>query len=531
MQIILIFSMCISITLFALDPYTMSLEEARVYIKTHNLGWKAGITPNTYLPKEVLKSKLMGVFFPIRNCALKTPTKHLMPPNIGKPDALDWTNNNGNWMTPVKNQGGTGACAAFAVLGHFEAMINIASNNPDLDLDLSEQYLIACCPLVDCGGGAAGSGIAHWIRENGVPDEDCYPWRGRNSNCDERCSDWESRVKYYKTVRDVCRNPDTDAIKAALVDGPVATAMQITAMQARFYVGGTMGDFPSTNDLSRPLNHAVVIVGFDDARNGGSWKWKNSWGTSYGEAGYGWTRYGTQEMGSYSYTGTAYPEGGDQITVIVPNGGETYRSGEQLGVHWTTSSTGKSNGLTNLIPHLKDGMDTIEHINIYLSTDGKSSWITLATRTENDGAETFNIDDISEIANTYSTDCYVRVEDDDDTYGTGYDDSDAAFTIDTRTGFNTAKNAKRIPLSFAFSIGPNPIRSNASIKLTLPKACHVKIQVYDVTGRRVAIAKNERMKAGRYVIPWKPNHLNSGTYFCTIIAGENKEKKKLVIIK
>ena len=44
-------------------------------------------------------------------------------------------------MTSVKNQGSCGSCWAFASTGATEGMYNITSNNPNLGLDLSEEYL------------------------------------------------------------------------------------------------------------------------------------------------------------------------------------------------------------------------------------------------------------------------------------------------------------------------------------------------------------------------------------------------------
>lgn len=37
--------------------------------------------------------------------------------------------------------------------------------------------------------------------------------------------------------------------------------------------------------------HAVVMCGYDDAKNGGSFLIRNSWGTDWGEDGYGWLPY------------------------------------------------------------------------------------------------------------------------------------------------------------------------------------------------------------------------------------------------
>ncbi len=74
---------------------------------------------------------------------------------------LDWrsyTYNgiSGNWLTSVKNQGNCGSCWAFAAIGCLEAMINIAGNNPNIDEDLSEQYMVSCVTsCCGCNGGNA----------------------------------------------------------------------------------------------------------------------------------------------------------------------------------------------------------------------------------------------------------------------------------------------------------------------------------------------------------------------------------------
>ncbi|MGZ5135523.1 MAG: C1 family peptidase, partial [Flavitalea sp.] len=44
---------------------------------------------------------------------------------VSIPAALDWRNNNGNFVTPVKNQGGCGSCVAFGAVASVESKIKI----------------------------------------------------------------------------------------------------------------------------------------------------------------------------------------------------------------------------------------------------------------------------------------------------------------------------------------------------------------------------------------------------------------------
>ncbi|HUT83293.1 MAG TPA: C1 family peptidase [Thermodesulfobacteriota bacterium] len=77
---------------------------------------------------------------------------------------FDWRNYNGqNWMTPVKDQGACNSCWAFADIGAVEAKINIARNESDFDVDLSEQDLMSCSPdSLGCAiGGDIGDGLLY----------------------------------------------------------------------------------------------------------------------------------------------------------------------------------------------------------------------------------------------------------------------------------------------------------------------------------------------------------------------------------
>ena len=242
---------------------------------------------------------------------------------------FDWRNVNGiDWMTPVKNQGACGSCWAFGTLGSMEAVINIRMNDPTIDMDLSEQVLVSCCrgyyPL--CGFGCSGGypeAAYNYIKNNGVPDEDCFRYVASDVACN-RCSDWTSRAWFITNWAWVSNN--RASIKWALQTyGPLGVAMRAPD-DFLYYGEGVYTPVWSSGEWDKefPLgqaNHWVTLVGYDD--NGGYWIVKNSWGQSWGEAGYGKIAYGVLEGYDYilaitSIQGPTAPEHDLRVTLQAP---------------------------------------------------------------------------------------------------------------------------------------------------------------------------------------------------------------------
>jgi hypothetical protein len=84
------------------------------------------------------------------------------------PTGLDWRNNGGNFVTPVRDQGGCGSCWAFASTGALESGTLISNQTPGIDLNLSEQALVSCGGAGSCAGGSVGS-AANFFENTGLP--------------------------------------------------------------------------------------------------------------------------------------------------------------------------------------------------------------------------------------------------------------------------------------------------------------------------------------------------------------------------
>jgi C1A family cysteine protease len=255
----------------------------------------------------------------------QSPSPASEPPSAGLdsvavPSSFDWRNYNGqDWMTSVKDQGGCGSCWAFSAVGIVEPAYNISTGNPNLDLDLSEEYLVSdCLTGQNCCGGWTGTALS-FIRDSGISDEACFPYADGSSctcssscgtnctyrgsgqcsdrTCSNRCADWSSRLTRIQSAGSVAAS--VSSIKEALVEkGPLSVAMGILGG-----VGGHWdGDiYRCTDDSS--INHGVVIAGYNDA--GGYWIVKNSWGSSWNGDGYFKVGYGECAIEDYVYYAVA----------------------------------------------------------------------------------------------------------------------------------------------------------------------------------------------------------------------------------
>jgi hypothetical protein len=70
---------------------------------------------------------------------------------------------------------------------------------------------------------------------------------------------------------------------------------------------------------------------------------------------------------------------------------------------------------------------------------------------------------------------------------------------------------------------PNPFSTSTAIPYNLPVACNVKLSVYDVYGREVAVLVNQDQDAGSYQPVWDPStntnySLPTGVYFAQLRA-------------
>jgi len=78
---------------------------------------------------------------------------------------------------------------------------------------------------------------------------------------------------------------------------------------------------------------------------------------------------------------------------------------------------------------------------------------------------------------------------------------------------------------------PNPFNPSTTINYQIPKDGLVTIKIFDALGREVKMLVNEYKTTGRYSVEFDASHLSSGVYFYSVVAGEYKAVKKMLLMK
>jgi len=78
---------------------------------------------------------------------------------------------------------------------------------------------------------------------------------------------------------------------------------------------------------------------------------------------------------------------------------------------------------------------------------------------------------------------------------------------------------------------PNPFNPKTIINYQLSVSNYVKLAVYDVVGREVAVLVNQKQHAGKYEIEWDASNHPSGMYFYTLTSDGNVVTKKMILSK
>jgi len=94
------------------------------------------------------------------------------------------------------------------------------------------------------------------------------------------------------------------------------------------------------------------------------------------------------------------------------------------------------------------------------------------------------------------------------------------------------KEEKIIPREFSlYQNYPNPFNPETAIEFDIPEVTDVKLEVYDVLGRKVKTILDDRLEVGRYRVRFDGGDLPSGVYFYSLITNKFSSVKKMVLVK
>ncbi len=78
---------------------------------------------------------------------------------------------------------------------------------------------------------------------------------------------------------------------------------------------------------------------------------------------------------------------------------------------------------------------------------------------------------------------------------------------------------------------PNPFNGQTTIRFELQRAAHVRLEVFDLLGRKVQTLLNEQRPAGAHTARFNSATLSSGFYFYRLTDGKNTQARKMLLIK
>ena len=124
----------------------------------------------------------------------------------------------------------------------------------------------------------------------------------------------------------------------------------------------------------------------------------------------------------------------------------------------------------------------------------------------------------AELQNTMITPLYTQVQN--------------SLNLITPSAIADVKNPVLLPTQYELRQNyPNPFNPSTTVEYQLRRTSSILLEVYDTSGRRVAVLDEGIREPGVFRILFDASHLASGTYFCRLQFEGGSQTKKMVLLR
>lgn len=208
----------------------------------------------------------------------------LVLPPIPLPPKINYTKT----MTPVRDQGDEGTCVAFAsVVGVKEYQ---DTKEYKKMIELSPRYLYSLCKKNDGDPDTEGTYprvAMKMLLKHGTSPETFWPYSPHQTDKPKTGASKAAlkyRVKAYARLKTIL-----EMKRSLVINGPFLAGVDVYDSWFNKKVDKTgLIPMPKKKDQYQG-GHAICIAGYDDVKK--LFKFKNSWGPSWGDTGFGYLSY------------------------------------------------------------------------------------------------------------------------------------------------------------------------------------------------------------------------------------------------
>ena len=314
------------------------------------------------------------------------------------------------------------------------------------------------------------------------------------------------------------------------------TALDAVSVDQMYFEFETTPQPPTANFVGTPTSGVKPLtVSFTDLSTGDPTSWSWNFGDGVGTSTAQNPNYTYPNAGTYTVSLTATnANGSDNET---KNGYITVLDEQPSGMHVENmvvdrSKVGPNYVGTCTVTIYDSGSQPVSGATVYVTATGPSGG-NFNGVTGSSGTVSFQTSGIKKPSGEW---CFEVTN---VTHATlSYDDGSNLVTQACESGWvygigdGPMTRVDNLPDDFGLEQNyPNPFNPTTEISFNLPQTAYVTLNIYNVTGQKVAMLVDRQMGAGRHTAQWDAGSFSSGVYFYRLTADSFTETKKMVLLK